>query len=489
MPRAALLCFVWLFISPSVLCSDCVSFNFENDFETQFDPGKGICGDNAFLVPWTLANYSSIAVESPHPLSESFITPAISMSCVASSTFPMSVDGVIEINLYMDNEPMVKQLIIVIQELNDNGNYGTINTVVYSSMDASFIPGWASLRIDVDHATEDQFDGHIVLMGMASAGSVVLVDSFRYIPSSTNEEDCEIYTERTTLAPTTITESETDSDSEEDAENGPSTPGVTDSDSEEDADIGPSTSGVTDSDSEEDAENGPSTPGVTDSDSEEDAENGPSTPGVTDSDSEEDAENGPSTPGVTDSDSEEDADIGPSTPGVTDSDSEEDAENGPSTPGVTDSDNGGEGDGVTGSTTPVTDFDGEGDGNSSTTPLWTNTVDEDFTGTVTETWSTAGDNTTEDVTTADPTDESSSNNPGFWNPFTITMVAIISATVLFLLCLVFYQLGKLAARRRSSPVIVQEIDYDNLPRSMTVPRARVYTDVGMNPFRNSILAV
>nr|XP_049702290.1 uncharacterized protein LOC126055751 [Helicoverpa armigera] len=103
---------------------------------------------------------------------------------------------------------------------------------------------------------------------------------------------------------------------------------------------------------------------------------------------------------------------------------------------------------------------------------------------------------TQDPTTLDPTttpDPVTTENPsipvvsrGFWNPFTITMVVVLSLIALVIICYIFYEIGRRRAKAAAAAVIIDDLNYEDLPSTYRVPRVRnVIPDVNTNPYSRS----
>ncbi|KAL0860536.1 hypothetical protein ABMA27_009907 [Loxostege sticticalis] len=184
----------------------CVKFNFENHFDSTFSSGSGFCtGAN----PWTLSNFTLLEINCFHPLSTSFIAPTSTFSCITSPNFLMS-DGTLEFNVYMGNVsrsnfPLFWMIKILVQVKSHDGTDNTIATTSYNSHSDNFVPGWNTLKINVENLWQE---GHIVLMGMKTEGSIVFIDSFRFIPSTMNDDMCTLYKNQITTPSLTTDDSE-----------------------------------------------------------------------------------------------------------------------------------------------------------------------------------------------------------------------------------------------------------------------------------------
>lgn len=143
--------FLIVILSCCVICDDCVTYDFEEYFEDLFTNDYGVC----IPVPmtWSTGSYSSISLETPDAKSKTFITPASSMSCVTSFTFPMSFGGIVEVFFYMESS-ISSDMLTVLVNIATVGNDPTINTFVITPAQANFVPGW-----------------HVAHMQLTSAGS------------------------------------------------------------------------------------------------------------------------------------------------------------------------------------------------------------------------------------------------------------------------------------------------------------------------------
>ncbi|CAK1580860.1 unnamed protein product [Parnassius mnemosyne] len=194
---------LFFLLCPVVFGKDCVTYSFEENFESLFAKEKGIC--NAMEM-WDIGNYSSIPIDSPHPLSTTFISPNTLLSCVSSFTFLMSAGGVFEVNLFMDPASQTDQISLVVNEVVSGGADASVGNTAITPMNPTFEIGWHALRITLSGS--GTYEGYVSLVGMASSDSIVLIDSFRYIPPQYNEESCKIYQEvvdNTTTTPSSNT--------------------------------------------------------------------------------------------------------------------------------------------------------------------------------------------------------------------------------------------------------------------------------------------
>ncbi|XP_013169639.1 PREDICTED: uncharacterized protein PB18E9.04c-like, partial [Papilio xuthus] len=164
---------------------DCVTYRFEEVFYSHFSPLFETCRKQ-----WKLGNYNSIPLESPHLLSRTFISPTNLLSCSISYEIPMSASGIVEVNLYMQPKSRNDNITIKVYKVAK-----ALNTIVgaktISPRSKDFKSGWETVKISLSGF--GTFMGRLLLMGKAAQDSIVLIDSFRYIPPAYDESLCLIY--------------------------------------------------------------------------------------------------------------------------------------------------------------------------------------------------------------------------------------------------------------------------------------------------------
>ncbi|XP_046966605.1 uncharacterized protein PB18E9.04c-like isoform X2 [Vanessa cardui] len=180
-------CFLLLLVCCNVLCDDCVVFNFEDDSLDDFTNDFGVCVGRSM---WDLRRYDDLPLDAPHENSTIYISPESELSCMSSTTFPITEGGTLDIKLYMEPTANSDQIIILVFQ---SEPLGVITSYVLSAMDSSLTRGWQVVKLPVGGPSV--YDGFITLMGVASKSSVILIDSVRFIAPSLNEELCPIYKE------------------------------------------------------------------------------------------------------------------------------------------------------------------------------------------------------------------------------------------------------------------------------------------------------
>ncbi|XP_022824665.1 uncharacterized protein LOC111355145 [Spodoptera litura] len=165
-----------------VVSDSCVTYDFEGEFDNSFS-SYGVCES---MPMWYVGDYSTVGLTSPSGLSTKFVSPHSSMSCASSFLFTMNAGGIVEVNLYMEPTSANDHLqILVQQEL--SGGVAFITGMKFLNT----VNGWITAQITL--AGPEVYQGYISIIGMASPNSIVLVDSFRYIPPGTAETVCWIY--------------------------------------------------------------------------------------------------------------------------------------------------------------------------------------------------------------------------------------------------------------------------------------------------------
>ncbi|CAK1542068.1 unnamed protein product [Leptosia nina] len=128
-----------------VLSEACTTYNFEDRYSDDFTNQRGLCDGQPM---WLLRNYTEIEVERPHELSEKFISPNPSISCVASFLFEVTANGTIEINVYMETSNLNDQISIMANEVRTNDDDATVGHVLLGPrFTPDFTSGWHLLQL------------------------------------------------------------------------------------------------------------------------------------------------------------------------------------------------------------------------------------------------------------------------------------------------------------------------------------------------------
>ncbi|KAJ2949497.1 hypothetical protein O0L34_g15420 [Tuta absoluta] len=170
----------------------CVTYDFEENFEEIFSYSR-MCTNTPAAGEWTLGNYSLTSIELPHPDSHYFISPGTIMSCTSSFTFLMSNGGTFEVNVYMDTTEASNQLLTFVNEVVEGGDDRSVATIPLNSNLPNYEKGWNTLTANLSGT--GTYLGYVTFMGAATGESVILVDSFRYIPPEYDIEACVIYSQ------------------------------------------------------------------------------------------------------------------------------------------------------------------------------------------------------------------------------------------------------------------------------------------------------
>lgn len=174
--------------APPQLEAECVTYNFENNFNELFNDERGFCTS---FSEWNLNEYVSISLDSPNSDSQNFISPQAQISCTSSFNFNVVAGGTIEVNVYMEARSSSDQIAIIVNQILDDNNDAVTGSFVLSPLLNDYVDGWQVLTIDL--AGGSSYTAYISFIGMASEDSIVLIDSFRYIPPNVDEKTCCIY--------------------------------------------------------------------------------------------------------------------------------------------------------------------------------------------------------------------------------------------------------------------------------------------------------
>ncbi|CAG9791015.1 unnamed protein product [Diatraea saccharalis] len=143
----SVLLLIFLLTYQSVFCEDCVTYDFENDFDNLFSSNSGLCTSQH---SWDMKHYDTTGITSPSPNSTSFISPPVFNGCVSSFSFPIENNGIVEVNVYMDeNSDQSDFIIVLIQSIDENGIESTITNEMYSPSQSTFVAGWITLRLQL----------------------------------------------------------------------------------------------------------------------------------------------------------------------------------------------------------------------------------------------------------------------------------------------------------------------------------------------------
>lgn len=138
--------------SPEESNEDCLTEDFENNFEDNFTNSHGTC---VGFSMWHVQQYSSVNICSPHPGSARFIMPLYGSSCVASYKFHMTVGGMIQVKVYMVSTSPVDQLTVTVFK----GNDVPIGRAFLNVMSPGYVDGWQNLNINIYRS--DTFEGYV----------------------------------------------------------------------------------------------------------------------------------------------------------------------------------------------------------------------------------------------------------------------------------------------------------------------------------------
>lgn len=139
--------FVFLvFFSGHALCENCVTLEFLEDEFEQFRDDIGVC--QGLPGVWQLGFYSNTSVPRPHKQSTSFISPSSSVSCISSFTFPMSAEGEIEVEIYIDTDSTTDHVTVLINDITDVNN-AVIGNLPISITTPGIVKGWNTFTVSL----------------------------------------------------------------------------------------------------------------------------------------------------------------------------------------------------------------------------------------------------------------------------------------------------------------------------------------------------
>lgn len=130
-----------------VVCEDCVTFDFEKDFNSSFSNEIGVCG--GLMVMWRVGRYEDLPIEGPDEGSSKFVYPTEDLSCASSFTFRMSAAGVLEINLFIQPTSVTDQVTVLANQVVPNGQDVVVGNDWVIASDEDFVSGWRTMRINL----------------------------------------------------------------------------------------------------------------------------------------------------------------------------------------------------------------------------------------------------------------------------------------------------------------------------------------------------
>lgn len=142
----------------SSLESECVTYEFEIDFDTNFNR-NGLC---RFMLEWTLVAAASLEVTNC-PSSDYYITPRSFPSCTSSFNFNMAPDGVIQINIFILSSSLSddSRVDVIVFRTNDDGSSTIFDEAAYSPCHENFVNNqWYTLEIHIPASTTS-FTGYV----------------------------------------------------------------------------------------------------------------------------------------------------------------------------------------------------------------------------------------------------------------------------------------------------------------------------------------
>lgn len=158
MAREVLLCSLLVILSvESVFCGDdCITYSIDEKYDSVFTAAEGgLC--TSLDNEWILSFYTA-DVTPPNNRSSMYISPQLKISdhvwsCVRSFTFPMSDNGVVELNIFTENLQINVDRVMVTVQVEAGG---TFRCVLHSELES----GWKTIRIPLS-LPSGTFQGYV----------------------------------------------------------------------------------------------------------------------------------------------------------------------------------------------------------------------------------------------------------------------------------------------------------------------------------------
>lgn len=143
-------------VAPIGTGKDCVTYNFETNFENSFDTNNVLCNGYS---SWHLGDYHSLAIDTIDPDSKTFIAPNETSSCVSSFVFRMMPGGVVEVNVFMKSASNLDYIIVLAKKVVPSGDDTVAGFELYYASNDKFVEGWNKLKVTVTDLSI--FDGYV----------------------------------------------------------------------------------------------------------------------------------------------------------------------------------------------------------------------------------------------------------------------------------------------------------------------------------------
>lgn len=154
------LCAVIIFLVFGEIAADtsenCVTYNFEEEYENIFTANKTQCQDYDHV--WNLGKFDLSTVIPPHEASSSFIYPTPGFdSCVSSFVFNISQSNSVEVNAYLESvSPEDRLILIVLAQAPSGPDYPIGTGVLLPNTE-----GWQTVIIDIDNPVTVSTNGYV----------------------------------------------------------------------------------------------------------------------------------------------------------------------------------------------------------------------------------------------------------------------------------------------------------------------------------------
>lgn len=143
-------------VAPIGTGKDCITYNFETDFEKNFDTSNILCSGYS---SWHLGNYYSLGIGTIDDDSKTFISPNTTSSCISSFVFTMMPGGTVEVNVFMESVSDLDYIIVLAKKRVPNGVDTVAGFQLYYGTNSNFVEGWNVLKVSVtDFST---FNGYV----------------------------------------------------------------------------------------------------------------------------------------------------------------------------------------------------------------------------------------------------------------------------------------------------------------------------------------
>ncbi|CAG4935668.1 unnamed protein product [Colias eurytheme] len=116
-------------LSYTVLCDDCVKYDFEMNFEEKFPNDCDMCLNRD---EWRIGNYADVDLTPPNERSTKFAYAGQNLTCMSTYIFPMAFNGIFEVTAYVKPTAVGDALSVLVNEIVPGGSNGAVGNIPFT---------------------------------------------------------------------------------------------------------------------------------------------------------------------------------------------------------------------------------------------------------------------------------------------------------------------------------------------------------------------